>query len=78
MKILTSFVLIGVIDSYDQYFATVELNTNPETSAIPAIAVMPVSSFPCEISEGQIFYIIKNETDEYATVICHKIDNETR
>ena len=60
--ILKTFVLIGIIDSYDSHFATVELNMNPELNAGPAQAVMPISAFPCSISEGQKFYIIKLHT----------------
>ena len=77
MKILTAFILVGVVDSYDDYFATVELNTNPALNAGAALAVVPVSAFPCEISEGQLFYVIKNETEEHATIVCHKDKNES-
>ena len=33
MNMLTTFVLMGVIDSHDGTFATVELNTNPASMA---------------------------------------------
>ena len=54
MIVLTAFVLVGTIDSHDGQFATVELNLNPATNAGPAMAVMPVAAFPCEIKEGHI------------------------
>ena len=70
MNILTTFVLVGVIDSHDGVFATVELNTNPASNGGPAMAVMPVSAFPCEVSEGRTFYVIKAQEDKEAVIVC--------
>jgi hypothetical protein len=70
MKTLTTFVLMGVIDSHDGVFATVELNTNPASNGGPATAVMPVSAFPCEISEGKVFYVVKLHEDQDAVIVC--------
>ena len=70
MKTLTTFVLMGVIDSHDGVFATVELNTNPASNGGPATAVMPVSAFPCEISEGKVFYVVKLHENQDAMIIC--------
>ncbi len=70
MNILTTFVLMGVIDSHDGVFATVELNTNPASNGGPATAVMPVSAFPCEISEGKVFYVVKLNEDQDAVIVC--------
>ena len=72
MKVLTTFVLLGVIDSYDGLFATVELNTNPASNGGPATAVMPVSAFPCQISEGKRFYVVKLAVDQDAVIICQE------
>ena len=72
MKTLTTFVLMGVIDSHDGVFATVELNTNPASNGGPATAVMPVSAFPCEISEGKRFYVVKLDEDQDAVIVCHE------
>jgi len=72
MNILTTFVLMGVIDSHDGVFATVELNTNPASNGGPATAVMPVSAFPCEISEGQVFFVVKVHEDQDAQIICQQ------
>ena len=70
MKTLTTFVLMGVIDSHDGVFATVELNTNPVSNGGPATAVMPVSAFPCEVSEGKVFYVVKLHENQDAVIIC--------
>ena len=70
MKTLTTFVLMGVIDSHDGVFATVELNTNPASNGGSATAVMPVSAFPCEISEGKVFYVVKLHENQDAVIIC--------
>jgi|TARA_B100000085_G_C18536501_1_gene510232 hypothetical protein len=72
MNILTTFILLGMVDSHDEYFATVELNTNPATNGGPATAVMPVSAFPCEIREGKVFYIVKLHDNEDAVIICQE------
>ena len=72
MKMLTTFILVGMIDSHDDYFATVELNTTPESNGGPATAIMPVAAFPCEIYEGKVFYVVKLYEDQDATIVCHK------
>ncbi len=72
MNILTTFILVGMIDSYDDYFATVELNTTPASNGGPAVAVMPVSAFPCEIYEGKVFYVVKLHEEQDATIVCQK------
>ena len=72
MKTLTTFVLLGMVDSFDKQFATVELNTNPVSNGGPALATMPVSAFPCEIYEGKIFYVVKLSETSDAVIICHK------
>ena len=72
MNILTTFILVGMVDSFDPYFATVELNTTPASNGGPSIAVMPVSVFPCEIYEGKVFYVVKLHEDDDATIVCQK------
>ena len=72
MKALTTFVLMGVIDSHDGVFATVELNTNPTSNGGSATAVMPVNAFPCEIYEGKVFYIVKLHDNQDAVIICQE------
>ena len=72
MNMLTTFILVGMVDSFDSHFATVELNTTPESNGGPATAVMPVSAFPCEIYEGKVFYVVKLYEDEDATIVCQK------
>ena len=59
MTALKVFILVGKIDSHDGLFATVELNLNPATNGGPAMAVMPGSAFPCEVKEGNTFYVVK-------------------
>ena len=72
MTILTTFILVGMIDSYDTYFATVELNTTPASNGGPAMAVIPVSAFPCEIYEGKVFYVVKLHDEQDAVIVCQK------
>jgi len=75
MNILKTFILVGVVDSHDGVFATVELNTNPASNGGPATAVMPVSAFPCEISEGKKFYVVKLHEEQEAVIICEDVNN---
>jgi len=71
MKLLTTFVLTGVVDTMDPYFATVEINLNPPLEQA-SIAVMPVSAFPCKIKEGDTFYIVKlsPSPDSLPLIMC--------
>ncbi len=80
MKMLSTFVLMGVIDSHDGVFATVELNTNPASNGGPATAIMPISAFPCEIREGKLFYIVKLHKEQDAVIVCAEDvkDEQTR
>ena len=66
---LTTFVLIGTVDSMDEYFATVEINMNPATEQA-GHAVMPLSAFPCQIKEGETFYILKLTEDTLPVILC--------
>ena len=66
---LSTFVLTGVVDSTDDYFATVEINLNPPV-AEASIAVVPVTAFPCQISEGSKFYILKLTEEDIPVIIC--------
>lgn len=72
MTILTTFILVGMIDSYDAHFATVELNTTPASNGGAATAVMPVTAFPCEIYEGKVFYVVKLHDEQDAVIVCQK------
>ena len=72
MKVLTTFILVGMVDSFDRHFATVELNTNPASNGGPSIAVMPVNAFPCEIYEGKVFYVVKLSEVTDAVIICQE------
>jgi len=76
MTALKVFILVGTIDSHDGQFATVELNLNPATNAGPAMAVMPVAAFPCEIKEGDTFYVVKLSAAQDAVVICQKEESD--
>ena len=69
IKGLTTFLLIGIVDSKDDFFATVEINLNPATNQA-GHAVMPLSAFPCEVKEGDTFYILKLTEDTNPVIIC--------
>jgi len=74
--ILSTFVLTGVVDSTDDYFATVEINLNPPV-AEPSVAVVPVNAFPCDVYEGTKFYILKLTEEDLPVIICgeHKLND---
>ena len=73
MKLLTTFVLIGTVDSKDDFFATVEINMNPQTEKV-GHAVVPIAAFPCVINEGDTFYILKLTENELPVIICKPQD----
>ena len=72
--LLTTFVLVGTVDSKDDFLAMVEINTNPAT-AQPGYAVIPLTAFPCEINEGETFYILRLTEHSESVIIC-KEDQE--
>jgi hypothetical protein len=72
MNVLTTFILVGMIDSHDGHFATVELNTNPASNGGSARAGMQVNDLPCEIYEGKVFYVVKLHDDQDAVIICQE------
>ena len=76
MKVLSTFVLIGVVDSVDEFFASVEINTNPPVGE-HGEAVLPLHAFPCEIKEGDTFYILKLTAESIPVIICAD-DKETK
>ena len=77
MKLLTTFVLIGTVDSMDDFLATVEINMNPATEK-PGYAVMPITAFPCEIKEGDNFYILKLTPESVPVIICKESEDKTK
>ena len=42
----------------------------------PATAIMPVAAFPCEISEGKLFYIVKLHEEQDAVIVCAEKKDE--
>ena len=74
--LLTTFILVGVVDSTDTQFATVELDLNPATNGGPAVAVMPLTAFPCKIKEGDKFFVVKLLPDQAAVVQCDKKESK--
>ena len=69
MKLLTTFVLVGVIDTKDDFFATVDISLNPQTEH-SGQAIMPLSAFPCQIKEGDTFYILKLTKETLPVILC--------
>lgn len=72
---LSSFVLVGTILSYDSFLATVEFDLNPATNGQSGIAVMPITSIPCEVKVGKTIYVVKDEKMKNSQVVC-KIDTD--
>ena len=76
-KALTTFVLIGTVDSKDDFFATVEIDMNPKTEYV-GHAVLPLTAFPCDINEGETFYILKLTNETIPVIICKDSTGETK
>lgn len=73
---ITSFVLVGTIMSYDAFLATIEFQLNPPVNGGPSIAVMPVEAIPCEVKIGKKIYVVKYEEQETPTITCEKKENK--
>lgn len=69
MNLLAAFIFIGTIDSKDDFFATVELTSNPPQEQTSS-AILPISAFPCTIEEGDIFYILKPTEGKPSVIVC--------
>ena len=76
MKLLTVFVLTGIVDSTDQFFASVELQVSADCE--PAHAVLPLHAFPCEIGEGDPFHILKLTEDSIPVIMCGEFKGELK
>ena len=72
--ILYTFVLVGTVDSKDMRFASVEINTAPPMPE-SSMAVLPISAFPCEIKEGDKFFILGLTSEEQPVIICENSNN---
>ncbi|OUU31129.1 MAG: hypothetical protein CBB97_00370 [Candidatus Endolissoclinum sp. TMED37] len=68
--VLNTFVLIGVVLSFDEVRTTVEFNMNPAVNGGPAIAVIPNNAIPCEVVIGKKIYVVKYENKESAEISC--------
>lgn len=73
---MTSFVLVGVILSFDSVFATLEFQTNPPANGGPSLAVMPVTAIPCSVEVGKKVYVVKYETQKIPTITCEKQEEQ--
>ena len=60
MKLLTVFVLVGSVDSTDEFFATVSLQAKAECA----------HAFPCKIKAGESFHVIKETEDSIPIIQC--------
>ncbi len=69
---MTSFVLVGTILSFDNFLATVEFQLNPAVNGGPSTAVLPVEAIPCEVEVGKKVYVVKYEEQETPTISCQK------
>jgi hypothetical protein len=72
MTPVKAFILMGIVQSYDNEIATVELNTNPPTAGLEVTARMPVPLLPCEIKEGKVFYVIKVADSDQEFIVCEQ------
>ena len=75
---LSSFVLVGIIVSHDTLLSTVEFNMNPAVNGGPALAILQNSAIPCEVKVGQKIFVVKQESEEVATITCERQHDESR
>ena len=70
MTVLSTFVLVGTIISHDSFLSTVEFDLNPATNGGASIAVLPNKAIPCDVKIGMKIYVVKNDSDDVATISC--------
>ena len=75
---LSSFVLVGIIVSHDTLLSTVEFNMNPAVNGGPALAILQNSAIPCEVKVGQKIFVVKQKSEEVATITCERQTDESR
>jgi hypothetical protein len=75
MKLITVFFVNGLVSSVTGQSVTVRLDAKPDCD--PIVQVMPLASFPCDISEGDSFHLIKAEEGSDVIVACG-VFNESR
>ena len=68
MKLLTVLFLNGTVNSVVKQSVTVELEAMANCD--PIVQVMPLSSFPCDIGEGDAFHLLKLDEDSEPVVVC--------
>lgn len=76
MTLMTVFVLVGSVQSTDQFFATVQLQTRDGCIEEAGQAVLPLHAFPCEIEAGDSFHVIKLTEDSIPLVQCGEFQGE--
>ena len=69
---LTTFVLVGTVLSYDSLMATVSFDMNPKQNGGPALAVLPVKAIPCDIAIGKKVYVTKYKEKQLPIITCEK------
>ena len=73
---MTSFVMIGTIMSFDTFLATVEFQMNPAVNGGASLAVLPNQAIPCKIEIGKKIYVVKNENQDYPVISCDLEDDK--
>jgi hypothetical protein len=54
MKLLITLILMGVVDSVDNDIVTAEVQIN---TRVQKVLHFPVEMFPCDLTEGDYFYV---------------------
>lgn len=74
MTLMTVFVLIGSVQSTDEFFATVQLQTSEACEQETGLAVLPLHAFPCKIKAGDSFHIMKETEDSIPIIQCGEFE----
>jgi len=61
MNLFAVMLVAGIVDSVDESFVTVELNSKPGCE--PVVTVIPREDFPCDVSEGDDFHLLKSSVE---------------
>tara|TARA_R110002096_G_scaffold252405_1_gene445322 strand:- start:407 stop:664 length:258 start_codon:yes stop_codon:yes gene_type:complete len=76
MTLMTVFVLVGSVQSTDDFFATVQLQTKEACEQEAALAVLPLHAFPCVIKAGDSFHVLKETEDSTPIIQCGEFEGK--
>ena len=71
MNSIALIIFVGVVDIVNGDIVMAEIDL------VDDIVMVPTASFPCEIKEGDTFYILKLTEDSIPVIICKELEEKS-